>query len=133
MGYDKIDFFGRGTTTPIELKSEGTNPYMFQIAMENARRENYFADKIYDCFVAGTIPIYWGAPNVGDYFDMRGILSFEHPAELKEILLSLNQEKYESMYDGVKENFERVKHYLRPDDLLYESIIEQLRLRGDST
>ena len=52
---------------------------------------------------------------------------------MKEILLSLNQEKYESMYDGVKENFERVKHYLRPDDLLYESIIEQLRLRGDST
>jgi len=132
MGYDKIDFFGRGTDAPIELKSEGTNPYMFQIAMENARRENYFADKIYDCFVAGTVPIYWGAPNIGEHFDMRGILTFERPAELKEILLSLDEEKYQSMYDGVKENFERVKYYLRPDDLLYDSIVEQLMLRGDN-
>ena len=38
MGYDKIDFFGRATENPLELKSEGTNPYMFQIAIENAQR-----------------------------------------------------------------------------------------------
>ena len=69
MGYDKIDFFGRATENPLELKSEGTNPYMFQIAIENAQRRFYFADKINDCFVTGTVPIYWGAPNIGDFFD----------------------------------------------------------------
>ena len=129
MGYDKVDFFGRGTDTPLELKSEGTNPYMFQIATENAKRHNYFADKIYDCFVTATVPIYWGAPNVGDYFDMSGILAFNHPDELRDILLSLSREKYESMFEGVKENFKRVQYYLRPDDLLYEKILENLRLR----
>ena len=130
MGYDKIDFFGRATENPLELKSEGTNPYMFQIAIENAQRRFYFADKIYDCFVTGTVPIYWGAPNIGDFFDMRGILTFNHPNELKEILESLSPEKYESMLDGVKENFERVKKYIRPDDLLFENIIDRLRERG---
>ena len=130
MGYDKIDFFGRATENPLELKSEGTNPYMFQIAIENAQRRFYFADKIYDCFVTGTVPIYWGAPNIGDFFDMRGILTFNHPNELKEILESLSPEKYESMLDGVKENFERVKKYIRPDDLLFENIVDRLRKRG---
>ena len=130
MGYDKIDFFGRATPNPLELKSEGTNPYMFQIAIENAQRRFYFADKIYDCFVTGTVPIYWGAPNIGDFFDMRGILTFNHPNELKEILESLSPEKYESMLDGVKENFERVKKYIRPDDLLFENIVDRLRQRG---
>ena len=130
MGYDKIDFFGRATPNPLELKSEGTNPYMFQVAIENAQRRFYFADKIYDCFVTGTVPIYWGAPNIGDFFDMRGILTFNHPNELKEILESLSPEKYESMLDGVKENFERVKKYIRPDDLLFENIIDRLRERG---
>ncbi len=130
MGYDKIDFFGRATENPLELKSEGTNPYMFQIAIENAQRRFYFADKIYDCFVTGTVPIYWGAPNIGDFFDMRGILTFNHPNELKEILESLSPEKYESMLDGVKEKFERVKKYIRPDDLLFENIVDRLRERG---
>jgi len=130
MGYDKIDFFGRATPNPLELKSEGTNPYMFQIAIENAQRRFYFADKIYDCFVTGTVPIYWGAPNIGDFFDMRGILTFNHPNELKEILENLSPEKYESMLDGVKENFERVKKYIRPDDLLFENIVDRLRERG---
>ena len=130
MGYDKIDFFGRATENPLELKSEGTNPYMFQIAIENAQRRFYFADKIYDCFVTGTVPIYWGAPNIGDFFDMRGILTFNHPNELKEILESLSPEKYESMLDGGKENFERVKKYIRPDDLLFENIVDRLRERG---
>jgi hypothetical protein len=34
------------------------------------------------------------------------------------------------MLDGVKENFERVKKYIRPDDLLFENIVDRLRERG---
>ena len=126
MKFDKIDLMGRATDRPLELKSEGTNDYMFQIAIENAKRNNYFADKIYDCFVTGTVPIYWGAPNVGDFFDERGILAFETPEELKDILLSLSEEKYHSMFEYVKNNFEAVQKYLSPDDLLYENIVKSL-------
>ena len=31
---------------------------------------------------------------------------------------------------SVKENFERVKKYIRPDDLLFENIVDRLRERG---
>ena len=45
---------------------------------------------------------------------------------------SLSVEKYNSMLDGVKENFERVKKYIRPDDLLYENIVEQMNKREEN-
>tara|TARA_R110002020_G_scaffold144935_2_gene318130 strand:+ start:405 stop:1349 length:945 start_codon:yes stop_codon:yes gene_type:complete len=132
IGYDKIDIFGRGTDNPIKLKSEGLNDYMFQVAIENAQRPNYFADKIYDCFVTGVVPIYWGAPNIGDFFDKRGIITFDTPNELTEILLNLSEEKYFSMFEYVKNNFETVKKYLRPDDLMYENTVKYLKECGMS-
>mgnify|MGYP003631052764 FL=1 len=130
MKYDKVDLMGRATERPVRLKSESLNDYMFQITIENAKRHNYFADKIYDCFVTATIPIYWGAPNIGDFFDERGILSFNLPNELEKILYSLTEEKYHSMYKYVKKNHEEVMKYLRPDDLLFESIVHRLKERG---
>ena len=131
LNYDKIDLLGRGTDKPLELKSEGMNDYMFQIAIENAQRPNYFADKIYDCFVTGVVPIYWGAPNIGEFFDTRGILAFNDPKELTEILLNLNEEKYYSMLEYVKINFDLAKKYLMPDDLMYENTIKYLREQGE--
>ena len=127
VGYDKVDLFGRGTPNPLNLKSEGTNDYMFQIAIENMKRPNYFADKIYDCFATATVPIYWGAPNVGDFFDPKGILTFNNPQELSDILFSLSEEKYNSMLPYVKKNFELVKKYLRPDDYIFEETVRYLR------
>ena len=127
IGYDKVELFGRGTPRPIELKSEGTNDYMFQIAIENMKRTNYFADKIYDCFTTATVPIYWGAPNVGDYFDSRGILCFNTPQELSNILLSLSEKKYNEMLPYVKKNFELVQKYVSPDDYIFQETIRYLR------
>ena len=129
IGYDKVDLFGRATDKPLELKSSGMNDYMFHIAIENAQRPNYFADKIYDCFVVGAVPIYWGAPNIGDFFDEKGILQFNTPDELAKILQSLSEEKYHSMFEHVKNNFELVERHLSPDDAIYESTIKHLRER----
>jgi hypothetical protein len=49
-------------------------------------------EKLFDCLFAGTIPIYWGAPDVTDYvpedcfIDMRQFASYE---ELRKYLKSL--------------------------------------------
>jgi len=123
---DKIDMFGTGTSNPLRNKADGCNEYMFQIATENAKRPNYWADKILDCFITGCVPIYWGAPNIGDWFDERGILSFDNPNELVSILRSLSKEKYDSMIEYVKINFELAKKYQTPDDNTYMLVKEKL-------
>ena len=39
--------------------------YKFALCFENAKNiDGYITEKIFDCFFAGTIPIYWGASNI---------------------------------------------------------------------
>ena len=57
--------------------------YRFSICFENMIWPGYVTEKIIDCFVAGTIPIYLGAPDVeifvpsGSFVDMRAFSSFD--------------------------------------------------------
>ena len=122
-----IDLFGNIVNKHIDLSSDSLNDYMFQIAIENAQRVNYFSEKIYDCFATGTVPIYWGASNIGDFFDMDGILIFNTPDELKDILNSLSVEKYNSMLPAIRSNYEKcIKDHKNPDDILFENVIKYL-------
>lgn len=63
---NKCDHFGRGFN-PIENKIDGLKDYCFSFAIENATYPNMFTEKITDCFMCGTIPIYHGIPNIGDF------------------------------------------------------------------
>lgn len=52
-------------------KLETIKNYKFTIAFENEQAYNYVTEKIYQPFVVGSIPIYWGAPNVHTLFNPR--------------------------------------------------------------
>jgi hypothetical protein len=79
--------FGRGFRDLPE-KWEGLAPYRYSVAIENSRHDHYWTEKIADCFLAGTVPIYWGAPNVSDYFpaDAMIIIDTLDPAEAARII-----------------------------------------------
>ena len=78
---------------------------MFHIAVENSRNLNYYTDKIVDCFATKTIPVYWGAPNIEEYFNKEGIITFENEEDLVEILNSLTEEDYNNRLEAVEENY----------------------------
>ena len=80
---------------------------MFHIAVENSSHRNYFTDKIVDCFCIITIPIYWGAPNIGDFYDERGIIQFKNENELIDIINNLTPEDYYSRLEFVENNYKR--------------------------
>lgn len=115
-----IDIYGRGRKE-IDSKLEGLKDYKFSIAVENCKTDYYFTEKIIDCFVTGTIPIYWGCPSIEKFFDKDGIMTFENVDELKHILNNIEGE-YEKRYESVKNNFELAKRYLIADDLVYQKI-----------
>jgi hypothetical protein len=125
---EKIDLFGTGTGVFLEDKGHACVDYMFQIATENSKVKNYYCDKILDCFVTGTIPIYWGCPNIGDFFDERGIITFETAAELRDILLSIDEKKYLSMLEYAKINFKKALKYQQIDDYLFQTVKEKLNI-----
>lgn len=77
----------------------------FHISIENSQYKNYFTEKIIDCFMSYTIPIYWGCPNIGDFFNMDGILFFNNELELIKILDNLNEFDYTKRIKAIEENY----------------------------
>jgi hypothetical protein len=124
---DKIDVYGGaagskrfgGGTWPD--KSEAMNDYMFSIVIENDSYSTYFTEKITDCFATGTIPIYWGAPEIGDYFNMDGIILYTPDFDIS----ILTPELYKSKMSAVLDNLERVKSMDMADDFLYKLITNE--------
>jgi len=64
---EKVDLFGRGINE-VEDKWDALAPYKYHVALENAVQPDYWTEKITDVYLAGSYPIYYGCPNIGDYF-----------------------------------------------------------------
>ena len=115
----RLDLYGRGFNE-IENKLEGLKDYMFSVAIENSTSTNCFTEKIQDCFLTGTIPIYYGPKNIGEYFDMDGILTFNTQDELNSILDSLNEDLYYSKMEAIQRNYKRALSYPTFNNSLYD-------------
>ena len=70
--------------------------YRFTLAFENARGPDYVTEKFFDPLIAGSVPVYLGAPNVDElapadhcYID---VADFGGPEELAGYLLSLAED-----------------------------------------
>ena len=108
---DQVDLYGRGFNE-IADKEEGLCDYMFSIAIENGQYETYFTEKLLDCFATGTIPIYLGAPDIGEHFNKDGIIELTDEFDVSE-------EIYYSKMDAMKDNLERAKEMEVLEDFIY--------------
>lgn len=111
-----LDLYGRGFNE-INLKEQGLCDYMFSVAIENGQYESYFTEKILDCFATGTIPVYLGAPDIGDYFNKDGIIILSEGVEL-------SAEMYYSKMDAIIDNLERVKKMEVLEDFIWENYLQ---------
>lgn len=64
---DEIDLFGNGIK-PVADKWDALAPYKYSVIMENGRYDDYFTEKLSDCFLAFTYPFYHGCQNLQYYF-----------------------------------------------------------------
>ena len=131
-GYrNRIDFYGK-VCKPIKTKDVGLNDYMFSVCIENNITKNYFTEKLIDCFMTGTVPIYYGCNNVGDFFDVNGILSFSNIKEFDNIINNISPQLYESLSVSIKNNFEIAKQYISMEDWIYDKYLLDLIYLDDS-
>lgn len=84
---------------------------MFHIAVENSQNKNFFTEKIIDAFLTKTIPIYWGCPNIDEFFDNKGIITFNNENELIDILNSLTEEDYYNRKEYIEKNYNIAIYY----------------------
>ena len=121
-----IDLFGRGTSRVLQYKEDALVDYRYSIVIENAKTENYFTEKLVDCLIVGTIPIYWGCPNIEKFFNVDGIIIVNSLQEIAEAVASLNDIDYLSRIEYIKENIELAKQYATAEDWIYENILKDL-------
>jgi alpha(1,3/1,4) fucosyltransferase len=77
----------------IPSKLEALSRYTFSICFENVKLNGWVTEKIFDCFAAGNIPVYWGPPDIEKriapecFIDMRRFANYQ---ELHHHLKSLS-------------------------------------------
>ena len=115
----KVNHFGNGFIR-VENKEDALLDYKFSIVMENSQDNWYFSEKIIDCFMCGTVPIYWGSDTT-KFFEEKGILRFNTLAELDDIFNTMSDALYVSMFEHIKRNYEKATDQclLIPEDWLY--------------
>lgn len=116
-----IDYFGR-MFNPFNIKEDVLNDYYYSVTIENGKYKTYFTEKIMDCFATGTIPVYHGTDDIGDYFNKEGIVTIGENKDLS----FLTEDYYYSKIDAIKDNFERCINHKMADDVLYEKIIQTI-------
>jgi hypothetical protein len=84
----------------------------FHIVLENSNLKNLFSEKVLDCFRTKTIPIYYGCPNLGDFFDSRGFYIANSVEHVIEICNSLNASVYDNAIEYVESNYIKAAEYI---------------------
>jgi len=118
---EQFDLYGRGWNDPpspmevfrgnlfpetfetygglIDDKVETYHDYRFALAFENVSDvPGYVTEKIFDCFRAGTVPVYWGANNIEDYVSPETFVDyreFASPADLHDYLAGVSAAEFE--------------------------------------
>jgi len=72
----ELDLYGKKINF-IEDKWDGLAPYKYSLAMENTSGPNYWTEKIADCFLSWTVPIYYGCTNLEDYFPKESFIRID--------------------------------------------------------
>jgi hypothetical protein len=103
---------------------------MFGIAIENFSHRGFFTEKILDCFLMRTIPLYWGCSNIGEFFNQEGILKFDNPDDLIYISNKLTEDFYLSKQHVVEENYQLALQYVNYEQNIVNKITEVFKINN---
>lgn len=95
----------------IDKKIEILSKYKFCFCYENSSEiPGYISEKIWDCFFAGCVPVYYGAPNITKYIPVDTFVDFR------------NFNSYDDLYSYLKNiSLEEYNNYLKRASIFLES------------
>ena len=104
------------------------NQYKFVIAFENSKTQGYITEKIFNVFLAKSIPIYDGDPNISDVINSNSFLQYDDRIIQKVQMLMNNEKLYNSIiekektkefdYTFINDNFDRLLSNVQRDNSL---------------
>jgi hypothetical protein len=143
--YKKVDSGGRylnniGKPEGVEDKQEFLEHYKFNLAVENSSHLGYCTEKIIQAFAAGAIPIYWGDPAVGKYFNEKAFVNCHNYSSFDDVIervaeIDNNYDKYISMLNEpiFINNHQKIEYYDKMFEKWVCNIIEQPLVKARRT
>lgn len=107
--------FGRGWENPNYRNYMGSCKdkfavfcnFRFVLCLENMKDVcGYISEKIFDCFMAGTVPVYQGAVNIADFVPQECFIdysAFKTPEELYTFLKNMDRETWLQYMNAIED------------------------------
>ena len=81
--------------------------FKFVLCLENMKNvRGYISEKIFDCFMAGTVPVYQGAVNIAEFVPQECFIdysAFKTPEELYTFLKNMDRETWLQYMNAIKD------------------------------
>ncbi len=116
-----------GATNPLPNGEKESLFYStFHVCIENQNVKHYFTEKLIDSFLTYTMPIYWGCPNIGNYFNLDGMIIVDSIDALIPRLNNLTLDYYNDRMDAIIENRKIAETYANYSERIESVINEKL-------
>lgn len=116
----------------IDSKYEVLKKYKFAICYENAKDiSGYITEKIFDCFFAGCVPIYWGANNILDHIPANCFIDkrlFEKYEDLHLYLTQIDNTTYSEYIENIELYIKSKQANIFSTNYFVETIIKEVVL-----
>jgi hypothetical protein len=106
----ELEVFGHGHRF-IASKVEALDPFRYHLAIENHRAPHHWTEKLADAFLGGCLPLYFGCPNVFDYFPEDSLIPIgldDFDAGLETIRQAIADDIYQKRLPAIREARRRV-------------------------
>lgn len=122
-GLPFLELYGRGIN-PIDDKWEVLSKSKYAIAYENFQSDYYWTEKIIDCYLSYTMPLYFGCNSIDDFFPKNSFIQIDPNDKhitlfLKEVVTST---KWEENLDAITRARELVLNEYQLFPFLYNQI-----------
>lgn len=100
--------------------------YRYTIILENDIDDYYFSERLTNCFLSMTVPVYCGAKKISDFFNQDGIISLplEKIDDIESVLSVCSAQDYQARIPAILDNFNRVQKYVNLFDWMFTEYLQ---------
>jgi len=139
---NEFDFYGFGWNKSkinyknyygkIDRKIDIYPKYKFAMCFENMKNINgYITEKLFDCFKAQIVPIYWGASNIESYVPKNCFIDYRKINDVDELykyISSIDKDSYQEYINNINKYLDSDKIKFFGTQYFYQSIQNMLKV-----
>ncbi|MFQ6601632.1 glycosyltransferase family 10 domain-containing protein [Flavobacterium sp. C3NV] len=122
-----VHLYGRGIK-PVNDKWDVLNTAKYAIAYENFQSDYNWTEKITDCFLSYTMPLYFGCNRIEDYFPENSFIQIDPNDKHIDLFLkeTVNSNKWEENLDAIS----KARDLVLNEYQLFPFIVNQIKTLG---